>query len=386
MVPSAEAASGTFEVTLSVPGELKAVEETLILAPRFNGRLEIAWLAEQGQRVAKGERLVVFDRDELIAKLDQAETELELARTKIDQNESKLSLAVDEARANIRRAELDLELAGMRRTESDTVPLVEREAARISETKAEMAIDAARSSEASVQLESRAETQLLELEVERRVREVQELEEQIENTVIVAPTDGVVLLQEKWDGPWTVGSRPWSSAELISLPDLAAMKVVAQVHEVDSPRVAVGQKARVELDAFPGQILSGEVIATADLAVPRGDDEIKYLEIEVSLEGEAGSLLPGMSTRVELVLDDEPDVVWVPIEAVSRDGDAAWVFTEGLTGWGTVPVTLGEANDTHVVVTGIEAGTRVALVDPTAIDAARPAAVVEAPPAVDEAG
>jgi hypothetical protein len=157
------------------------------------------------------------------------------------------------------------------------------------------------------------------------------------------------------------------------------MKVVAQVHEVDSPRIAVGQRARVELDAFPGQVLTGEVIATADLAVPRGEDEIKYLEIEVSLEGESGALLPGMSTRVELVLEELPDSVWVPIEAVVRDGDEAWVYTEGLTGWGTVPVTLGAENDTHVVVSGVEAGTRVALVDPTAADEARPAAVVEAP-------
>lgn len=376
-VPAVEAEAGVFEVTLSVPGELEAVEETLILAPKFNGRLEIAWMAEQGQRVSKGDRLVVFDRNELLIKLDQAETELELARTKIEQNQSKLTLAVDEAENNIRRAQLDLELAGMRRTESDTVPLVQREEARISETKARMAIDQAQSSKASVQLESKAETQLLQLEVERREREVEELREQIDKTVITAPTDGVVLLQEKWDGVWTVGSRPWSGAELISLPDLGAMKVVAKVHEVDSPRVAKGQKARVELDAFPGQILQGEVTHLADLAVPQGEDEIKYLTIEVSLDGETGSLLPGMSSRVELILDETPDAVWVPIESVVRDGDDALVFTEGLTGWGTTAVTLGAENDTHVVVDGLEAGTRVALVDPHKADEDRPAAVLE---------
>jgi len=375
-IPAAPVSSGDFEVTLSVPGELAAVEETLILTPRFKGRLEIAWMAEQGTKVAKGDRLVVFDSDELRVKLDTARTELEVARTKIDQNRSKLDLAVAEAEADIHRAELDLELAGMRRTESDTVPLVEREEARIGQTKASMAIDAAKSSLDSVELESRAETQLLQLEVARREREVTELEEMLERTTITAPTDGVVLLEEKWDGFWTVGSRPWASAELISLPDLAAMKVKARVHEVDAPRVAVGQRARVELEAFPGQVMEGEVVEVADLAVPQGEDEIKFLDIEVTLSGETGDLLPGMSSRVELVLESTPEAVWVPIEAVFRDGDEAYVFREGLTGWSRTEVTLGRANDTHVMVEGLEAGGRVALVDPSATEA-RPAAELE---------
>jgi len=374
-LPTAPVRDGTFEITLSVPGELEAVEETLLLAPRFQGRLEIAWMAEQGTRVEQGDRLVVFDRDELLKKLDVARTELELARTKIEQGRTKLSLAVDEKEADIERATLDLRLAGMRRTDSDTVPLVEREEARISETKAKMAIDAAQGALASVELEARAEAQLLQLEVARREREVVELEEQIDKTVITAPTAGVVLLEEKWDGVWTVGSRPWASAELISLPDLAAMKVAAKVHEVDAPRVAVGQAARVELDAYPGQLLEGEVVSVADLAVPQGDDEIKYLDIEVALTGENHDLLPGMSARVELVLDTVDEVAWVPIEAVFRDdADEAWVFTESLTGWSRAEVATGVHNDTHIVVEGIEPATRVALIDPTAAEE-RPAAV-----------
>jgi RND family efflux transporter MFP subunit len=266
----------------------------------------------------------------------------------------------------------------MRRTDSDTVPRVEREEAKVSQTKAEMAIEAARSKLASVELESRAETQLLQLEVEENEREVVELEEQLDKTVLRAPTDGVVLLEEKWDGYWTVGSRPWGSAELMSLPDLSAMEVAAKVHEVDAPKVRKGQRARIELDAYPGRVLTGEVSQVADLAVAQGDDEIKYLDIEVSLQGEQAQLLPGMSSRVELVLEEVDDAVWVPREAVFRDGDEAWVFSEGLTGWSRTEVQLGLANDTHVVVSeGLSAGAVVSLVDPTRDDDERPAAVLD---------
>ncbi|MEZ4320538.1 MAG: efflux RND transporter periplasmic adaptor subunit [Myxococcota bacterium] len=373
-VPTVPVQSGTFEVTLSVPGTIEAVNEKLILAPRFNGRPEIAWIAEQGQVVAQGERIVEFDRAELLEKLDVAENELELAKTKILQNESKLRLAVDEANAGITNAELDLRLASMKRTDSDTVPLVEREAARISETKSKMAIDAAKASLESVQLESRAETQLLQLEVEKQTREVAELREQLEKTVVTAPTDGVVLIQSSWDGYWKVGSRPWSGAELISLPDLAEMKVAVEVHEVDSPRILKGQKATVVLDAFPDRVVHGTVGQVADLAVAKGEDEIKYLEAEVLLEETRSEMLPGLSARVELVLEEVPNAMWVPIEAVHKEDDAAWVHVSGLTGWSRQDVEIGVENDTHVVVTGLTEGDVVALVDPDAPDAARPAA------------
>jgi len=373
LIPTAPVQAGIFEMTLSVPGTIKAVDETLIVAPRFSGRPEIAWLAEQGQVVKKGDRIVEFDREDLIKKLLVAENELDLARTKILQNESKLKLAVDGANASIKSAELELELATMRRTDSDTVPLVEREQARISETKARMAIDAARSSLDSVLLESRADTQLLELEVERKTRELEDLREQIDKTEMVAPTDGVVLIEERWDGYWKVGSRPWSGAELIALPDLAKMKVEAKVHEVDSPRVVEGQDAVVVLDAFPDLPAHGTITEVADLAVAQGEDEIKYLNIEVGLDESRPEMLPGLSARVELVLERVEGVNWVPIESVHREEDDAWVYVSGLTGWSRIDVRTGVENDTHVVVEGLDEGALVALVDPESED--RPAAI-----------
>ena len=63
------------------------------------------------------------------------------------------------------------------------------------------------------------------------------------------------------------------------------------------------------------------------------------------------------------------------VEAVHRDGDEAYVYVSGLTGWSRADVELGIENDTHVVVEGLEAGQLVALVDPTnGEDEGRPAA------------
>ncbi|MCA9569848.1 MAG: efflux RND transporter periplasmic adaptor subunit [Myxococcales bacterium] len=365
-VPTAPVQSGTFQVRLAVPGTVEAVKETVLRTPELKGRPSIAWLAKHGSIVAKGDRIVEFDRLELEKRLDTALNELELARTKILQNEAKLALSVADASAGITKAELDLELARMRRTESDTVPLVDREEARVSEVKSSMAIESARSSLDSVKLESRAETQLLQLEVAQKEREVEKIRDQLEHTVLTAPSDGVVLLKTNWDDThWKVGNSPWQGSELAALPDLSEMKVEAEVHEVDSTRVAVGQKALVTLEAFPDAPVGGEVAKVADLAVAKGEDGIKVLEVEVSLDETREEMKPGLSARVELVLDEVPDALWIPIESVWKDGDERYVWTSGLTGWSRTPVVLGTENDTHVVVTsGVAAGDLVALVDP----------------------
>lgn len=373
-VPEATAQEGTFTVELGVHGELAAEESLSVKCPEFKARPEIAWMIEAGSRVSKGDPVIEFDREALERGLLTAEAELELAQTKIAQNAAKLELRLQELQANIEKAQLDLELAKMRRTESTSVPLVEREDAKANETRAAMAIEAAKGALKTARLDARAETQLLELEVEKRQRELEEYRDQLEKSVLRAPDDGLVLIGSNWQGTWKVGSRPWTGAELIELPNLNTMQVEAHVHEVDSPRVAKGQKATVAMEAHPDLPVQGTVDKVADLAVPMGEDDIKFLEVTVALDETLQEMKPGMTVRVDLVLEEHPDSVWVPIEAIhTSEEDGSFVYTSGLTGWSQTPVELGALNDTHQIVIGIEAGTVVALVAPDAEE--RPAAV-----------
>lgn len=374
VIPETTAQTGVFRVELGVHGELEAEESITVKCPDFRTRPEIAWMIDEGSRVSEGDPVIEFDREAMERGLLTAEAELELAQTKIQQNAAKLQLRLQELRANIEKAELDLQLAKMKRTESTSVPLVEREDAKANEQRAEMAIAAARGALKTAELDARAETQLLELEVEKRQRELNEYRDQLEKSVLTAPDDGLVLIGTNWQGKWKVGSRPWTGAELIELPNLSTMQVKAHVHEVDSPRIAKGQRATVVMEAHPDLPVQGSVSKVADLAVPMGEDDIKFLEVTVALDQTLPEMKPGMTVRVDLVLEEHPDAVWVPIEAVRAEEDGArFVYTSGLTGWSRTPVEAGVMNDTHQVVTGLEAGTTVALVAPD--EEERPAAV-----------
>lgn len=369
--PTAVAARGPFDVTLAVQGELEARKQQAINTPDLDISIKINWLVEDGKRVETGEKLVEFDRVELQKALEAAQDTLVIAETKITQTRSQLEVRLDDAQADVVRAELALARAQMQLTESETVPRVTREGAKLDVREQEMAIDRAKSTLKATRLQGEAEIALLTLEAANARREVEDVQRQLSETTLYAPGPGLVIRDRTWRGGQMtmveVGDTVWGGSGLMSLPDLTTMQVLAWVHEVDSARVAVGQKASITLDAHKGTVHRGEVQKVADLAVARDRGAAaRHLKVTLGLEATTPEMKPGMSVRADLLLQHLEDVVTVPLEATHRGEEEAWVWTRGgIGGWQKSVVTLGAESDTHVVVTGgLDGGEVVSLVDP----------------------
>lgn len=371
-LPTAAAERGAFAMTLSVPGELEAVKSEFVSAPNVKGTLKITYVAEEGAHVKAGDVLVEFDRSDLEKELESALSRLQIARTKQAQKQAQLAVRLASAQSEVTKAELELQRAKMRLTDSETVPRVERESARIDVEEYTLAVDRSKSSLESVRLEGEAELELLRLEAEEAATKVRQFEEQLGRLKIEAPADGLVILTEAWRqgkrGKVTVGDAVWPGNPLMELPDLAKMHVEAWVHEVDASLVKVGQKVSVIVDAIPEPAWPGVVERVADLAVQRKEEStVKHVKVIVGLDRTDAALKPGMTVRAEVLVDEVPDALTVPREAVFYEGPLAYVWRDGLAGWDRAAVKLGATNDSHVVVVeGLETGDRVALADPVA--------------------
>jgi HlyD family secretion protein len=369
-LPTAVATRGPFELTLSVPGELKAENSVSIAAPELRvDSIKVTEIVEEGTRVEPGDVMVVFDQVALERELASATAELEVSLTKIKQQRSQLAVRLSDAQGEVTRAELGKKRAEMRVTDATSVPLVEREGARLDVIEHEMGIVRARSALESVRLQGEAEIQLLELSAEEAQRRLDAAKEQLEMAVVKAPAAGLVILNEVWKGgsygTVAVGDTVWGGSSIIELPDLSSMQVIAWVHEVDSSRVAVGQTAKVVVDAYPDPPHTGRVSKVADLAVQRDSyATVKHLKVTIDLDATTPVMKPGMTVRGDLLIERLEDVVSVPIEAIGREEEETWVWVRGYRGWDRHPVTLGRENDTHVVIEGLEPKTEVALIDP----------------------
>ena len=363
-VETATSSRGELVVQLDFKGEFEARHSADLIMPNLRGRPKIEWIIDDGTRVEAGDKLVQLDIEEMTKERQKAQSNLDIAETKIAQQEARLSLDLGAAEQAVVVAELDEELAGLRQTDSETVALVDRAAEKTAYIKAQMATNAAGTSLARVRLDSNIALQLLRLEADDRRRVVEAYDEAIELATMNAPSAGLVVVGKNWDGKYEAGSQVWAGSVLIQLPDLSEMQVIAWVHEVDSPKVKVGQDALITMDAHPNDPAAAKVVRVADLAVARGEHGIKHMRVVLEMAETTAKMKPGMTVGVGLEVQNLEDVVLIPWGAIEHEGAETVVWTSGLRGWTPTPVSvLGRSRD-QVAVEGIADGVTVTLGDP----------------------
>ena len=127
---------------------------------------------------------------------------------------------------------------------------------------------------------------------------------ELAKTLVRAPRDGRVLqvFVEPGDQAGPATGRP-----VLLLADVSKLRVRAFVEELDAPRVAVGQTAKVTIDGIPGRVLEGTVqlaLSRMGKRAPHSDQpkeyhDIHYREVMIDLHGNPGLLL-GLRTTVRI--------------------------------------------------------------------------------------
>jgi HlyD family secretion protein len=98
----------------------------------------------------------------------------------------------------------------------------------------------------------------------------------------------------------------------------------AQINESDMPKLAVGQRALISLDAFPGQTINGTVITLpSSVVTQQGVVADKNTKIQVDWTRPGAQL--GMNARVQIVVQRKDDVLLVPTQAIRTVGKRRFV-------------------------------------------------------------
>ena len=80
-------------------------------------------------------------------------------------------------------------------------------------------------------------------------------------------------------------------------------------------------------------------------------------------------MLPGLTVSCRIIVDEIPNVCYVPLEALHIEGDRSYVYKKTVGGgYDKVHVKTGPANSDYVIIeSGLHEGEAVALVDPTLV-------------------
>ena len=261
VVSVARVAPAEFTETVLATGSLVAREEILV-GPEVEGLRVIEVLADEGQRVQKGDVLARLVADTLDAQL--AQNDAALARTAASIAQAKSAIVQAEAR-----------LAESRNAFERAKPL--RQGGHMTEAVFDQREQAARTAEAQL---TAAQDGLRVAEAERAQVEAQrrELAWRRGRVEVKAPADGIVSRRMARVGGYAAGA----AEPMFRIVAKGEVELDAEVVETRLGAIGIGQKARVDAAGL------GEVRGTVRLVSPEVDKSTRLGRVRIFLGDNPG--------------------------------------------------------------------------------------------------
>jgi HlyD family secretion protein len=158
---------------------------------------------------------------------------------------------------------------------------------------------------------------------------LQNIQAQVEDTVLRAPFDGIVIKKYADPGafvaPTTAGSEVSGAASNSILSLASSNQVIANLAETNIAQIRLGQTVKLTADAFPEKKFTGKVIQIAGQATV--EQNVTSFEVKVSLLGEAQILLrSGMNVEAEFQVGQVRNALAVPSAAIVRQDGGSGVY------------------------------------------------------------
>jgi multidrug efflux pump subunit AcrA (membrane-fusion protein) len=155
--------------------------------------------------------------------------------------------------------------------------------------------------------------------------------------------------------------------KIITIPDASKMKVEIKVHETWIDKIEPNQPAKITIAAFPDKTFTGKVLKKAPLADPQNflNPDLKVYATDVSIGGTHDFLKTGMTGKVEVVIDELHDVLYVPIQSVVTVDEMKICYVRASSRVERREVETGLFNDDFVEIkSGLNEGEKVLLNPP----------------------
>jgi HlyD family secretion protein len=146
-------------------------------------------------------------------------------------------------------------------------------------------------------------------------------EEDLRNSTIVSPMDGLVLSRnvEVGDAVSSILVLGSQATLVMTLGDVSDVYVLGKVDQADIGRVYMGQHARIVVESFKDKKFDGEVTKISPLGVEK--DNVTTFEVRVSIRNPGGELKANMSANAEIILEEKKNVLLIPDSAIAYDRD-----------------------------------------------------------------
>jgi RND family efflux transporter MFP subunit len=285
--------------SVSVTGTL-AAEEQVVLSLKVTGRLE-EMLVDLGSPVRRGQVVARLTPTDFDLRLRQAVAALQQARARLGLDPDGTDDSIDIERTSlVRQATAALDEA--RRQRDRYATFVQRgisARAELESADAQLQIADGRYQDALEEVRNRQAI------LAQRRSEVALARQQLDDTTLRSPIDGVVRERHAFAGEYRAAGTP-----VVTVVRQHPLRLLLAVPERASVNLAAGQQVRVSVEG-DDQTYQGRV-ARLSPAITEGN---RTLAIEAEVPNEHGRLRPGMFARAEIITAQNLSIV-VPQSAL----------------------------------------------------------------------
>jgi RND family efflux transporter MFP subunit len=349
-----------FGETVTANGTLAAFDQTTV-SVKVPGRVRIISV-DLGSVVKSGQVIALVDSVDYKIRVQQAEAALAQARARLGLAPDGTDDRIDpEKTATVRQARAVLDEARFARDRA--ARLVEQGViakAEFDTATATFKVAEGRYQDAYEEIRNRQGI------LAQRRSELELARQQLKDTSVIAPLDGIV--QEK---KTSVGEYLAAGAPVVDIVKMDPLRLRAQIPERESHTVHTGQDVRVTVEGDPIVYL-GKIMRLSPVIA----EQNRMLMVEADVRNN-GKLRPGSFAHAEIVTNDAKMAVTVPNNAIVTFAgiDKVIVVQNGKAL--EKPITTGRRTAEFTeIVSGISVGEKV-IIDPGNLQSGQPVEVVE---------
>jgi RND family efflux transporter MFP subunit len=359
-VKTAAVAETPFGETVTANGTLAAFDQTTV-SVKVPGRLRMISV-DLGSVVRRGQVIAQVDPEDYRLRVQQSEASLAQARARLglspegtdDRIDPEKTSTVRQARAVYDEARFNRDRAA-RLVEQGVIAKAEFDAANAAFKVAE-----GRYQDAYEEVRNRQGV------LAQRKSELELARQQLKDTAVVAPLDGIV--QEKRS---SVGEYLAAGAPVVNVVRMDPLRLRAEVPERESRTVRPGQDVRVTVDGDTNVYL-GKIMRLSPVIA----EQNRVLVVEADVRNN-GTLRPGSFAHAEIVTNDAKMAVTVPNSAIVTFAGIEKVIVVQNGKALERPITTGRRSPEFTeIVAGVSVGEKV-IVDPGNLQSGQAVEVVD---------
>jgi len=312
------AKSRTIVESVSANGKIQP-EIDVKISPYISGEV-VELYVKEGEEVTKEQLLAKIDPEIYISNYERTEASLQMQKANLANSRAREA----QAQAQFVKAEEDFK-RNKKLFDQQVISQSDFDGATSAFAVAKEEVTAAQEN-----------VKAAEFSVSSTEASLREARENLTRTSIYAPNEGTVSRLSIEKGERVTGASQFSSGtEIMRIANLERMVVNVEVNENDIVRVSMYDTCIIEVDAYLTHKFKGIVteIATSANVIGVSADQVTNFEVKILiLENSYQDLVktddlikspfrPGMSATVDIQTETAPNIITVPIQAVTTRSD-----------------------------------------------------------------